>query len=535
MGIEDFEPLVSAALPGVVALVPDEPAARLGRWVPKGHRRHGTRVQAALDELGDVLAERLLGALELTVDRLVVDIPRDLLTGLTPPANTRFAMSVSGEQTATRPAVAIVEQVRPGATELVVNLVEALRDKAAVPDATGDEAAIAARHGAAHLALAVVVSTAVLRSLGAGETPAIVGVALGAAAIVLPAVPKPSGYAAAVLARRRAEYRLPRSSAVSAVVTDHRFWLTEGSTPAAVDFAGNGLVAAVPDGVVVRTGLAAGRVRVLTHVLTGPPAEVDLTGWDEVVEISWAAPAGGAVLSGDGWESPPWPGDYRVRVHVTGRDDAEDVFHLAMWRAPAAREVVHKKADRLGHRLRGEPEPPLVTPPDAEHRWIEKSPVQVAATITVVQGLTPDEVVSTFGGDPAAPVSIRSIAQRGGYVPALAVLAVDGVVVAVEDNGFQGADRATLTALSRNGKAASVYWNVNANFQFTVAEHGELRYAGHPYRDPGAPHAEDLDFDDVRHRNAKGLTALARFTGRGITAADLAAIYAADRAYLLAG
>lgn len=36
MGIKDFESLVSAALPGIVALVPREPAARLGRWEPKG-------------------------------------------------------------------------------------------------------------------------------------------------------------------------------------------------------------------------------------------------------------------------------------------------------------------------------------------------------------------------------------------------------------------------------------------------------------------------------------------------------------------
>jgi Family of unknown function (DUF6461) len=130
---------------------------------------------------------------------------------------------------------------------------------------------------------------------------------------------------------------------------------------------------------------------------------------------------------------------------VTGRDD-EDSYHVVMWQAPAAPEVVHKKTDRLGHRLRGEPEPPLVIPPYAEHRWIEKSSLSEAATITVVQGLTPDEVVSTFGGDPAAPVSIRETAgrpsrRRLGYPePLVAVLAVDDVVLAVEDNGFHGAD-----------------------------------------------------------------------------------------------
>jgi hypothetical protein len=544
MGIKEFEPLVSAVLPDIVALVPAEPAARLGRWEPKGHRQRGTRVQTALDELGDVLAERLLGALELAVDRLAVDIPGDLVAGLPRPAVTRFGLVAMSEQSATKQAVAIVEQVHPGATELVVDLVEALRDKAAVPDATGDEAAIAARHGAAHLALAVIVSTAVLRSLGtavAGATPAIVGAALGAAAIVVPATPKPAAYAAAVLAKRRAEYRLPASASVSAVVTDHRFWITEGSTPTDVDFSGNGLVAAVPDGVVVRTGVAEGHVRISVLVLAEPPDELELTGWDEVVELGWTAPEGGAVVCGDApgyrhhrrWESPPWPGDYRVRVHATGRDDAEDSYLVVMWRAPAAPEVVHKKTDRLGHRLRGEPEPPRVVPPDAGHRWIAKTSLNEAATITVVQGLTPDEVIRTFGGDPAMPVTFESIIERGGYVPALAVLAVDDVVLAVEENGFQGSDRGTLTALSRNGKAASLYWNVNANFRLTVAERGNLVYAGDPRHEPGAPHTEDLDFEDFRHRKATGLTVVARFTGRGMTADDLAAIYAADRAYVL--
>lgn len=542
MGIKDFEAIVAAVLPDVVALVPQEPAARLGRWEPKGHRPRGTRVQDALDEVGDLLAERLLGALELAVDRLTVDIPPDLVAGLEGPAVTRFGMVMAGgQQSATKQAVAIVEQVHPGATELVTQLVVALRDTASVADVTGDEAAIAARHGAAYLALAVVVATAVLRSLGtavAGETAAIVGVALGVAAVVLPGVPKPAGYAAAVLAKRRAEYRLPQWSSVTAAVTGHRFHLSEGTTPANVDFGRNGLVAATEDGVAVRTGVADGQVRVGVRVLADPPADLELTGWDEVVEISWTAPAGGAVLSGtatgrDRWESPPWPGDYRVRVHATGRDDGEDSYQLIMWQAPAAPEIVHRKADRLGHRLRGEPEPPPVVHPDAEYRWIEKSPIQVAATVTVIRGLTTDEVITTFGGDPAAPEQLSTIAQRRGYVSVLTVLPVDGAVLAVEDNGFQGADRVTLTALSRNGKAASLYWNVNANYQLAFAEHEELLFAGDPRRDPGAPHVDDMDFDDHRHRLAKGLTALARFTGRGITPADLSAIYAADQAYVL--
>jgi hypothetical protein len=551
MGIKDFEPHVAAVLPDIVALVPKEPAARLGRWERKNSsRERATRTQTALDELGDVLAERLLGALELTVDRLVVDIPHDLVAGLTPSTRTRFGMvSMSGERTATKEPLAIADLLHPGATDLVVDLVEALRDKAAVPDATGDEAQIAAQHGASHLALAVVVSTAVLRSLGtpaAAATPAIIGAALGAAVIVLPTVAKPRAYAAAVLDKKRAEYLLPRSSTESAVVTDHRFWFTESSVPENVDFSGNGLVAAVGDGVVVRTGVAEGHVQASIQILTGPPDEIDLKGWDEVVEVSWTAPEGGAFLHGarkwarqPRWEAPPWPGDYRVRVCVTGRDDDEEFYHLAMWQAPAAPAIVHKKTDRLGHRLRGEPEPPLVIPPDAGHRWIEKGPLSVAATITVVRGLTPDEVITTFGGDPAAPVSMGSTTEEhprrrmGVPAPMVAVLAEDDIVLAVEDNGYRGADEDRLTALSRNGKAASLYWNVNANFRLTVAERGKLLFAGHPGDEAGAPHTEDLDFDDYRHRNAKGLTVLARVAGRGITADDIDAIFSADQGYIL--
>ncbi|MDQ3789929.1 MAG: DUF6461 domain-containing protein [Actinomycetota bacterium] len=545
MGIEQFEPVVRAALPDIVAVVPQEPAARLGRWVPKHRWDLGSQVATALHGLGHLLCERLLGALELTVDRLTVDIPPDLVSRLTPSSATSFGTLRQDGDSAVRPAVSLLDQLHPGASDLVVELVDALRHVAEVPDATGDEAEIAARHGAAHLALSVLVSTAVLRSLGsavAEETPAIVGVALGAAAIVLPRAPKPPGYAAAVLAKRRAEYRLPRSASLAAAVVGNTFWLTEGSAPRDVDVSGNGLVAAVADGVVIRTGVAEGPVRVSMRVLTGPPDEVDPDSWDEVVEISWTAPEGGAFLSGattgfreERWETPPWPGDYRVRVHAYGRDDEEDSYSLVMWQAPSAPEVVHKKTDRLGHRLRGEPEPPLVIPPYAAYRWIEKHRLHQAVTITVVRGLTATEVIRTFGGDPAAPVPLGTVTREYGYVPAVAVLDVGDVVLAVEDNGFRGADRDVLTALSRNGTAASVFWNVNADFQIAVADHGTLGYAGEPGVHPGVPHAEDLDFEAFRHHRAKALTVLARCTGHDLTPEDLAAIDAADQAFLLKG
>lgn len=550
MGIKDFEPNVMATLPRIVALVPKKPAAHLARWEPQERpHQYGTRVQAGLNGLGGLLAERLLGALELTVDGLVVDIPPDLTAGLVKPMDGRFGVVTSSSDSETSTAVAILEHVHPGATDLVVDLVEALRDKAAVPEATGDEMEIAAQHGASHLALAVVVATAVLRSLGPVETAAIVGVALGATAIVLPGAPKPPAYAAAVREKRRAEYLLPRMSSATVLVANNRFWLTEGSVPS-VDFASNGLVAVVPDGVAVRTGMAEGHVRVHLEVRKEPPSDVDLLGWDEVVETSWTAPEGGAVFGGETglyhphrprFEAPPWPGNYRIRVHARSRDEDDESYQLSMWQAPTEPDVIHKKTDALGHRLRGEPEPPVVAAPEAEFRWLEKSAISEAATITVVRGLTRDEVIRVFGGNPESPVSIQAYLRHsalahnsgGRYEPLLNVLEVDGYVVALEDNGFQGAQTEILRELSRGGRAASVYWNVNALFRVTAAEGGVVVYADEPRGESEVPYGEDVDFADYRHLHAKGLLVVARFVGRGMSAADLAAIQEDDRGYLL--
>ncbi|MEV0675169.1 hypothetical protein AB0I60_01465 [Actinosynnema sp. NPDC050436] len=535
--IEEFAETVSAALPGIAALVPTEPAARLGRWeAGRARHEHGSRVRSAVEGVDDALADRVLGALELALERLTVHVPPALVADVPPPDGYGFVMGWVGEGgSAVKRAASTVEQLRPGASDQVLELVEALRDRASVPDATGDEEQIAARHGAAHLALAVVVSAAVLRSLGplpvAGPA-AVVGVALGAAVLVLPHAPKPAAYPAAVLAERRAEYRVPRRSSTSAPVVDHRFLITEGRVPGEVDFSGNGLVAAVEGGVAVRTGLAEGHVRVSVAVLAGPPEEVDPVGWDEVAEVGWAAPEGGARVQGmpDGptspflprstwWEAPPWPGEYRVRVHASGRDEPDgqdEYYHLNIWPAPAAPGVVHRRTDRLGHRLRGEPEPPIVVPPYAVHRWIGESPLQVAATVAVVRGLAPEEVLGVLDARPrgAEPAGV-------GYQPLQAVLEVDGHVLVVEENNFRAADHVRLPALSGAGRAGCLYWNVNGNYRLMLAEGGELVYQGDPVYDGSPPQAEGMDFADHRYRLAMGLTVISRFVGRGFSEADL--------------
>src|SRR5690606_10269033 len=191
-------------------------------------------------------------------------------------------------------------------------------------------------------------------------------------------------------ARARAEYILPLGAAGRAPVSGHRFALLEDGPVPDVDFSGNGLVAVVAGGAVIRTGIETGEVHLVVDVLDGPPPDV-ADGWEEIVEVSWRAFAGGASVAGAREPhlsrlTPPWPGDYRLRVHARGRDvpDGTESYRLMVWEAPAAAEVVHARADRLGHRLRGEPEPP--EPPEAAYRWLAGTALAEAATVTVVTG-----------------------------------------------------------------------------------------------------------------------------------------------------
>ena len=136
--------------------------------------------------------------------------------------------------------------------------------------------------------------------------------------------------------------------------------------------------------------------------------------------------------------------------------------------------------------------------------------------------------------NPAEPVPLTELRHTFGIEPRVAVLAVDDAVLAAEYNGWQGADKAVLRALSRNGRAASMYWNVEALTRLSFAREGEVAAAFEPGIEQYPPLESvlaDLDFADYRDKIGKGLAAVESFTGRGFRPEDLVSLEEAGMAY----
>ncbi|MBO3742601.1 DUF6461 domain-containing protein [Actinoplanes flavus] len=561
----DLRDFVATAAPIFQRLIPATPARLLGRAAAPEHLTPDPALDpprpsepgdnaclVALRSAGNLPAERLLGALELAVDGFDWSAAPDLtgdLPGL--PPNMLYGMvSGFGQQSEAVSAAAMLDRIRPGVVDRVVALSREVAP--AGIEVTGDEPAIAAAHGAAHLAVTVAVAGAVVAQTApplVDRAAATVGLALGAAILLLRDTPMPSGYASALLDRIRAEY-LPRTIYGTATVSGHRFGLVEHDFPDAADFSGNGLVAVADGGVVIRTGIADGQVELFLEVRSGAPEEIE-PDWDEIVEVSWHAAEGRAsIVSPDGRgldrmrrQTPPWPGDYRIRVHARGRDDldaAHERYRIVVWSAEPAAVDVHKRVDLLGHRLRGEPAPERPPRPELAYRWIGRSVLTVAATVTVVTGATVEQALRAFGADPDRPERIddlrRGVMSQKRSHQWVSALDAGGAVLLVEENGYRGANAGVLRAASANGRAASWFWNVNAVTRLSFAEGGELLAAHEPFGDEDwppelAPVLAGLDFAASGDRDGKGLVAVERFTGRGLTEDDLARIEKAGVGY----
>ena len=572
---------VAPAIPTLIAAIPAEVAADLGRlgrvqssddldasvpgalaWLERhcpcpdsdtGWTRayQPTSTEpSCIEQLVEVLAQPL-AELVLTPPPVLAAHPQ-----FAPSEEDGFRLISWGDTGGLTGPVGKLVAYEPGITDLVLAACAALIEHPmlvpllAAPADTEPE--LAAEHGATHLALTLATGTAVLRTLDSPWVPPgpplLLGVGLGAAIVLLRARDMPAGYPAALLARHRERWtQQHRYSNLSTAVSDHHFVLAE-ATPDALptEFAANGLVEVIDGGAVIRTGMAEGSVSVTLWAQDQPPDEVDLAVHDEVVDVSWTARTGYARILGEiplnqpsmaRAATPPSPGDYRLRVHASGRDTNEsEHYRLIVWPAPLAPPIVHKHADRLGHRLRGEPEPPITARPEAPYDWAEELE---AATFTVVSGgWTAEEVLTAFGADSTRPLTAEQLQEQDIYGGTVRVRAVDDVVIAYEDNGWEGSRPEVLRPLSARGRAGSYFRNVNALTALSLVEADRVVAAFEPLLDSPPTDAgvepifRDLDLDDYRHLSAKSLLAVERFVGRGFSVDDFHSL-ANGAAYLI--
>jgi hypothetical protein len=174
-----------------------------------------------------------------------------------------------------------------------------------------------------------------------------------------------------------------------------------------------------------------------------------------------------------------------------------------------------------------------------DYQWIDDS-LDDAACVTVVVGKDSAGVLLAFNVDPASSVPI---CESDGYVSGntayVSVLDVPGAVIAVEFNGFQGSLPEVLAAASSEGRAASMFWNVNDDNAFSCAAAGEMLASVDMYdaEDPEdsdelpealtplfvAAGAGDVDL------HATGLAMVEEFTGIRVTPEHLASMEVAHR------
>ncbi|MBN9791766.1 hypothetical protein DMP17_24635 [Pseudonocardia sp. TMWB2A] len=172
--------------------------------------------------------------------------------------------------------------------------------------------------------------------------------------------------------------------------------------------------------------------------------------------------------------------------------------------------------------------------------WICESRISEAATLTVCTGLTRAQVLDAFSAHHESE-PMGDVIEEFTTDPWVAVADLgDGIVLAFEDNGWQGAYAPTLRRVSVAGRVASVYWNVNAVQTLSFAEAGAVLSSTTDYGwipiDAGGHSTvveaiSGLDFSDWRTQRERALVAVARFTGRHVRRADVDAVLDADRAH----
>lgn len=538
-------PLGTAA---TVGRPPGPPAPITSSWdVPMPHPSiagmpHPSIVAAALQGVSTPTCDRVFGAIETTLDRWSVP----LIHGLSPspPSTEReFAVLVSRGAPGLLQAMSLLARTQPGLDGAALAVAEQVCGTEPITlllttsSTSLDEKYLAGEHGARYLALGVAVAALVLKS-GAVALPAeIVGpqevvaaLGIGIAAHLLAAAPLPKGYPEAMMEKRRREYLRPRASTHQVQVLDHVVaLLEEGAELGSPDFSENGLVAALDGGLAIHTGRGSGEVRLDLRVDNGPPNDDMRRGGQEIVDVSWTAHRGWAFAPGMREGTPPWPGTYRARVTVGGRDRDDDHIDLDVWTAPLAAPQVRKLTDRVGAALRGDIEAAKRLRPDDAYQWIRRSGLGVAATVTVVPGGTVAKTLQAFEADPT-PIPMSELLAEYGQPPSVGLVQDGDTVFAVEINGWQGSTSEVLGRLSAEGIAGSIYWSVNRSATLSIARGGEV-LALFEFGIEDAPDVaeigallEGLDPDDFGNLEQQVFVALERFTGRRFRPEHLATL-----------
>lgn len=319
-----------------------------------------------------------------------------------------------------------------------------------------------------------------------------------------------------------------RSIAWTHAQVSHNTFFFPEETAAAIDepphddaFRVNGLVAVLPAGILIRTGTAEGIVFVTLSVVEQEPGP-DLQKWSEVVDLSVSLPE--PVLTiGRGAVDLPEPGDYRVRVHARRRDvgveegqSGGEAYEIVAWPAPSQPPRIWATTDRLGHRLRGEAEPPPVARPETAYRWINQSTMSESGSVTFVTGMALEDVLRAFGANPSRPLTDDVFGNRRA-----AVGTIGDVVVVIQFWDWEGSRPEVLRRVSAQGRAATMFWSITGATRFALAEGGEVLDLFEEWSEATSPRvlelAHDLDrytsFEDVE----RGLVVAERATGAALT------------------
>ena len=97
----------------------------------------------------------------------------------------------------------------------------------------------------------------------------------------------------------------------------------------------------------------------------------------------------------------------------------------------------------------------------------------VAGCLTLVSGTDERSVLEAFGAQLDEPLSLDDVIET--MVRAVGVVLWGDGLIAFEINGFEGTRPEVLQLASQDGRAASIYWNVEGVVRLTCADKGRMR------------------------------------------------------------